>query len=303
MKTRTTLVLRAILALSLGIAFLAMNTVGTPTADANIENVKRSTVSIAVASPDSTTGYLWIGSGWIDEDKTTVVTAAHVVGGLSEFLTMLDYHVIVKPYKVDAYLPVNQLVRYSSSADVALLTLQSPYHEVPGLTIDSNGPSQKAEVTSVGTPGHPDEDRRIFYLGPEGTTKSGKVVATFVEGFPYVFKVEPNTLLGGMSGGPTVLNHGVVVGVNSMSDGEAAFIVNSSHVLTMMRYSPEIRTTSLSSGIPLDGRDALYLAGVGSLLIRVGRDDLAQKYMRRLSTQGSRGARFLRYLRLLIRLR
>ena len=83
MKTRTTLVLRAILALSLGIAFLAMNTVGTPTADANIENVKRSTVTIGIKSSWSPTGYIWAGSGWIYQDKTTVVTAAHVVGGPS----------------------------------------------------------------------------------------------------------------------------------------------------------------------------------------------------------------------------
>lgn len=301
MKTRTTLVMRVLLALSLGIAFLAMNTVGTLTADANIENVKRSTVSFGITTTNSPTGYLWGGSGWIHHDKTTVVTAAHVIGSLSELLiTHRNAELCVRPYGSSQDLRVNNLIKVSANSDVAILTLQSPYHEVLGLDLHDHGPSEGAKVTAVGTP---TANKEYWHLGPEGTTKSGEVTKISVPESRYFFEISCVTEIG-MSGGPTVLDsNSVVVGLNSGGTETYSYSTHSHQILDLMRSRGDVITTTISSGIPLDGRSPVYLAGVGSLLTNLGRKDLAQKYVQRLSAQGSRAARFLRYLRWIIRIR
>ena len=200
-------------------------------------------------------------------------------------------------------------MRVSVGADVAILTLQSPYHEAPGFTMANVQLCDK--VTSVGTPffeppPHLSERERgkmrVTRLSQEDTSMTGEVQALHIKAFPYAFRLSVPILVG-MSGGPGVLNHGGVVGVNCIGTKQISGLTPSSAVRRLMRSSGEVITTTTSSGIPLDGRNAQYLAGVGAILISAGRDDLAQKYMRQLSYQGSRGARFLKYLRLLMCLR
>lgn len=308
MKTRTTLVMRIILALSLGIAFLAMNTVGTLTADADINSVKRNTVTIGMKVDRAIYGrdYVWFGSGWIHSDNVTVITAAHVLGAASDLLTEkpgMEY-VVVKPYGSSGKLRVNEIMVASSTSDTGILTLQSSYN-APGssLFLHDSGPDQGWTVTAVGTPG------RGGPLGPEGTTRSGKVTAVSVRHFPDVFKFS-GKIEGGMSGGPVISAQSfTVVGVNSASASHKetgkfmySLAVKSRYVVNLINRRADAADVIVSTRIPTDRSDPVFLAGVGTALSVAGATDLAQRYARQLSTQGSRAARLLKALRKLLRI-
>lgn len=103
-----------------------------------------------------------------------------------------------------------------SDGDNALLRV-ADLQDTPGLQISSGTPTMGQEVTAIGFPGSVSDVSDVSRQAP--SYKSGTVSSR-----QYTDRGVPNTEIdaavsGGMSGGPTLDEHGAVVGVNSFGIG------------------------------------------------------------------------------------
>lgn len=123
MKMRTTLVLRVILALGLGIAFLAMNTIGTLTADADLAHARLQACTIRATFDNGHTKNRGSGFFW---DSQTVITNRHVVTAFKNPMVRDIAHFDVKPCDSNSWIRVESTAKVpTNGADLAVLKLRS----------------------------------------------------------------------------------------------------------------------------------------------------------------------------------
>ena len=286
MKTRTTLVLRAILALSLGIAFLAMNTVGTPTADADLSRARMNACTVKAIYRDGTEKP--IGSGFF-LDSTTVITNRHVV----------TYHENQKGYAVTRYevkaCDSNTWYRVNSTgripkndADLAVLKLES---SVPGksLSIAPDGSRKTGQqIYAIGTP--------LGQMEVECSVTDGVISHERRRDGWRTFQHSAH-IVKGNSGGPVLYSRGEVVGVNFASWGLKNLEVLSNLHLSFSVASEEIPGAisgqEKSLPLPKENLSTMAILGYSLMLTRTGYSDAALSAIRPLEQSNSNYLRAL----------
>lgn len=268
MKTRTTLVMRVLLALSLGIAFLAM----PQYTNADVSEAQKTTVTIGRSSGGRRVTP--IGSGfYISRDE--IATNAHVVA------LPLSLHGDVRYYALacggEVWHPLATQGKVDTDHDLAILKVSTPSNHVIRLA-DSDFLKVGDSVYVIGTPRGD--------LSLQCTVTMGTISR---EGSPYqrgCFQTDA-AIIHGNSGGPVVDADGTAVGVSvsglfqpvkflfwtlAVIPSDYNFAVRSNHLVSLDR-SESLRQ------VPITPQDlfpnAASLVGLGQILNQLGEHEAA----------------------------
>lgn len=149
----------------------------------------------------------------------------------------------------------------TDNGDLALLQVPDMTKETPPLIVGNAAPQVGDPVTSIGFPGDVRDIGDQSQLA-RASFKSGTVSSLQVtpQGVAMIEVSDP--LSGGMSGGPTVDNDGVVIGINDMSlNGDANF--------NFVTNTPDLRSFLLSHGVVL-AAPAAPKSGINVLWYAIG---------------------------------
>ena len=144
------------------------------------------------------------GSGFIIDNKGTVVTNYHVVKGAYSLKVRVDNNGVKTDYDVE------NILSGAESKDLAKISLKNPYAKVfPFLPLAKTYPSKGEDCWAIGTPADPK------YMN---TVSKGLISNIDLNSNPKVLQTNAE-ITHGSSGGALINSKGEVVGVTSAGDG------------------------------------------------------------------------------------
>ena len=143
------------------------------------------------------------GSGFIIDDKGTVVTNYHVVEGASTIKVKIDNNGYKETYDVD------NIISGNASKDLAKISIKNPYSKkFPFLTLSKTFPTKGEDCWAIGTPA---EEKYM------NTVSKGLISNIDQYSDPKMLQTNAE-ITNGSSGGALINVKGEVIGVTSAGD-------------------------------------------------------------------------------------
>jgi hypothetical protein len=168
----------------------------------NIDKVDNSVVVVMIY--DYKGNQVGHGSGFIIDDKGTVITNYHVVKGASSLKVKIDNNGYKETYEVE------NIISGDPSKDLAKISLKNPYSKkFPFLTLSKTFPTKGEDCWAIGTPA----DEKYM-----NTVSKGLISNIDQYSDPKMLQTNAE-ITHGSSGGALINSKGEVIGVTSAGDG------------------------------------------------------------------------------------